>query len=995
MTKLRVRARAVDMLGRQQIAGIPTAIHELFKNAHDAYAERVEVDFFRKNRVLVLRDDGYGMTREDVENRWLMLGTNSRVNANQEGDGDHSDWRGPRLPRPEKRSIMGEKGIGRLAIAVIAPITIMLTRAVKEDGLHNLVMAVIHWGLFEQPGLALEDIDIPVNEYPGGQLPSKADLALLLDRIQNNIDRFAMGVSPEEIKKLELQLNEARKIAPDALDQYLNKDAESPLSLTGEGFGTHFILLPVADELDDDIDNKRDSNATKLEVSLLGFSNTMSPNSPVIKTEFRDHRLDGDITPRIGGGSFFNDEEIEGLDHYFEGRFDEYGHFNGHVSVYGKVRPFVFNWPEGKGNISRCGPFKFRFGFLHGQIKDSMLTNPEWGRLIDRLDTMGGIYVYRDGIRILPYGNDDADWLGLEVRRSRAYKDWLFSYRRVIGYVETTHRENSALSEKAGREGFRENFAFRDLKSILIGLMKQLAIEFFRSSSPQNDDFIEIRAELNRQHTILDKQKDKTSERRKEFIKLLDAFHEKYESGYYKNAVSDVVSTLEEMVVKSSEKLSFEDDSFFVASAGKDARRKLKEIENAERIVLPKNMALTKSLERDWVSYKTIWSRLVEETLKPAFSKIDEIVDGFLSNSTSDFDQRTEVIDEVSQGKDRIVSELAVAKKEASDSVVAMQKAVSEFIKTEYSKSKNRSEQIFAEFMSDASGDLESIREARARLESDLSSLAFRELELLKSIKNQMDNISKDVSENTTAEERIAAVETRNNRLEEQLDFYSDFAQIGMSVGILQHEFQTAARGVKICMTDLKPWADRNPPLKSIYNNLRVHIDHLDGYLSSLDPVGRRLRREQVLVSGGEIYKIIYNIFTGVLSDNNIDLYSTSSFLDFKVKVKISVLIGAFVNVVDNAIYWLSTQPSGLKRITLDSDGEGYLLSNNGPGIDERFASEIFEFGESRKPGGRGMGLAISKSALNKEGFELALVAVGRDVNPVFKISKKVGVSDE
>jgi len=37
------------MLGRQQIAGIPTAISELFKNAHDAYADQVEVDYFRNN----------------------------------------------------------------------------------------------------------------------------------------------------------------------------------------------------------------------------------------------------------------------------------------------------------------------------------------------------------------------------------------------------------------------------------------------------------------------------------------------------------------------------------------------------------------------------------------------------------------------------------------------------------------------------------------------------------------------------------------------------------------------------------------------------------------------------------------------------------------------------------------------------------------------------------------------------------------------------------
>lgn len=85
MAKIRVRARAVDMLGRQQIAGIPTAIHELFKNAHDTYAEHVEVDFFRVDRLLIIRDDGYGMTRADFEDRWLTLGTESKVGANRRG----------------------------------------------------------------------------------------------------------------------------------------------------------------------------------------------------------------------------------------------------------------------------------------------------------------------------------------------------------------------------------------------------------------------------------------------------------------------------------------------------------------------------------------------------------------------------------------------------------------------------------------------------------------------------------------------------------------------------------------------------------------------------------------------------------------------------------------------------------------------------------------------------------------------------------------------
>lgn len=71
MAGFKARARALDMLGRQQIAGIPTAISELFKNAHDAYADNVIVDYFRSDKLFVLRDDGYGMTRKDFEEKWL------------------------------------------------------------------------------------------------------------------------------------------------------------------------------------------------------------------------------------------------------------------------------------------------------------------------------------------------------------------------------------------------------------------------------------------------------------------------------------------------------------------------------------------------------------------------------------------------------------------------------------------------------------------------------------------------------------------------------------------------------------------------------------------------------------------------------------------------------------------------------------------------------------------------------------------------------------
>ncbi|MBK7919176.1 MAG: ATP-binding protein [Chloroflexi bacterium] len=181
MARFKTRARAVDMLGRQQIAGVPNAISELFKNAHDAYADHVEVDYFRSDGLFVLRDDGLGMTHQDFEDRWLTIGTESKLMS---GKGIKQP---PFDPTKKRRPITGEKGIGRLAIAVIGPQVLVLTRAKRGNKLHDLVAAFLHWGLFEAPGVNLEQIEIPVLTFPGGTLPSNEDIQGMVNTVQQNV----------------------------------------------------------------------------------------------------------------------------------------------------------------------------------------------------------------------------------------------------------------------------------------------------------------------------------------------------------------------------------------------------------------------------------------------------------------------------------------------------------------------------------------------------------------------------------------------------------------------------------------------------------------------------------------------------------------------------------------------------------------------------------------------------------------------------------------
>lgn len=987
MTQLRVRARAVDMLGRQQIAGIPNAIHELFKNAHDAYAERVEVDYFRRNRVLVIRDDGYGMTRDDVESRWLTLGTESRVNANSDSDDD--EWRGPKcLP---KRAIMGEKGIGRLAIAVIAPITLLMSRASRPDGLSNLVVALVHWGLFEQPGIDVSAINVPLQEFPGGSLPTREDVCRMADQVADNIDALKENISPVAFAQLIDSLDRVRVISPDLLDKTLNKDKygndrRDPLSLSGEGYGTHFIVLPVAPELDEDIDGGIDNDSSKLERNLLGFSNLMTSTEPVIKTEFRDHMPEG-VEERIGSSSFFSDDDFSKTDQYFEGEFNENGQFVGVVSIYGNSRRFVCNWDEGKGRAARCGPFYFRYGYVQGDPKESTLAPEDWSELSAKIKRFGGLYIYRDGIRVLPYGNSDVDWLDIEKRRTLKASDWFFSYRRGFGYVGISHGVNSTLVEKAGREGFRENLAYRDFRSILINFFKQLAYEFFRDTSPQGSDFLENKARLKAQYALLDKQRKKADGRRKEFDAALQLFNKRYNEGFFESESKSIEAALALKLEALDEELDLGDFAARIRLVEFEAQQKVRDLYSALSISLPRGLVLTKRLHKDWLAYCSMSQEIKGAVLDPLRERLGSLFESVTRGRVANAEKRNFALQDVLREKDNAVRDLVAIRRETVLAVELMQNTVQQVLREEFSELRSNIENLVEEFAKRSAEEPEQLESLRHNFEQRILELKANESDLFESLKRQMLELAEGVKDRETLDDRFAALEARNQALEEQVDFYSDFAQLGMSVGILQHEFLSAARGIRQGMADLKPWADRNPPIADIYKRLRDHIEHLDGYLKVLDPLGRRMHRSTVKISGDEILRLILNVFAEPLSEGGIKVEPTFRFRDFKVESKSSVVIGAFINIIDNAIYWLNSRAAKDKKIFLDADEQGFLISNNGPGIEALYHERIFEFGETRKVGGRGMGLAISREALKKEGFELDLVQFGVDKNPIFKIA--------
>ncbi len=330
MATFKTRARTLDMLGRQQIAGIPTAISELFKNAHDAYADHVEIDYYRSDGLFVLRDDGIGMNRDDFVTRWLTVGTESKFDPNQQP---------PQDPDKKMRPMLGEKGIGRLAIATIGPQLLILTRAKTSDGASDLTAAFLNWGVFEWPGIDLEDIEVPLRTFAPGLLPSAQDVADMVAEFRASAKSVGRHVEKQLLDRLarELDLFDAD---PQDIDSYLGKP-----SLGANSAGTHFIIKPASPLLEDDIDGDPAARkapalkkATPLKKALLGFSNTMTLGAQTLmRTSFRDHKTDEVADDLIAEDEFFTPDEFQNTDHRMSGFFDEFGQFLGEISIYGET----------------------------------------------------------------------------------------------------------------------------------------------------------------------------------------------------------------------------------------------------------------------------------------------------------------------------------------------------------------------------------------------------------------------------------------------------------------------------------------------------------------------------------------------------------------------------------------------------------------------------------------------------------------------------------
>lgn len=133
----------LNHLGRNLYRSFITVLGEAISNAWDADAQNVRITIDRDKNILVIEDDGRGMSESDFQNKFLKIGYSKRKdNVSKTTNG---------------RPFIGRKGIGKLALLSCAKKITVLTKTMNTD---------LVGGIIDNSGLdeAIKD-DISANEY--------------------------------------------------------------------------------------------------------------------------------------------------------------------------------------------------------------------------------------------------------------------------------------------------------------------------------------------------------------------------------------------------------------------------------------------------------------------------------------------------------------------------------------------------------------------------------------------------------------------------------------------------------------------------------------------------------------------------------------------------------------------------------------------------------------------------------------------------------------
>ena len=430
------------------------------------------------------------MSRQDLIDNYLVIGTASRKRAIDAALAEHAEGKhGP--------PYLGEKGIGRLSAMRLGD---RLTVETAEAGDKRFNLLKIDWSAFGDLDAMLDEIDIAPERGESKPNGDWSGTRLIIDALSADWthDRVKY-LGAHDFARLTDPFADAKRRPRIAI--FWNS-TRIPVAHMDRNLLAHAHASVKGRFLYKD---SQPLLQCTYEARDLGFEHPLE----IEKREYPLADLEGSISGTSG--------EVPVSALYDLGEFD--------------FEVYWFN--------------RQRLGYINS-IGDRKVVR-------DLQRRWSGILLFRDGFRVLPYGEDDDDWLALD-RRALASTGYLLNKTQFVGRVTISRLGNPLLIDQTNREGLRvwpEQQAFLSLL--------QLAIQ------SQLRDFM---GEVDRRH------KDQP----------LDMKEAKTDVSQLEKRANSALGKIRRMAPESSEVVEQLQHTFFEIKEFFDrAQRRIKEVESENR----------------------------------------------------------------------------------------------------------------------------------------------------------------------------------------------------------------------------------------------------------------------------------------------------------------------------------------------------------------------------------------------------------------------------